>query len=116
MNKIIITLLLLFAATFQSCEPLNLEIDVPSCIEREIRQMKRDPVTNPPAAVYQWETEGKIYYYITSDCCDQYNWLYDTSCDVVCAPDGGFTGMGDGNCPQWTGTISQKLVWRDSRK
>lgn len=104
--------LLLFA---YGCESSDDEIDVPSCIEDQIQQILSEPVRNPPAAVWKWEVDGQTFYYITSDCCDQFNYLYDTACDIVCAPDGGINGEGDGNCPEFSGQIEKTLVWEDQR-
>lgn len=98
-----------------SCEKLNLTVDVPSCIEKKIRDIKKEELRNPPAQVWKWEVDGNTYFYITSDCCDQYNYLYDKDCNVVCAPDGGFTGNGDGNCPDFNEEIVKTLVWEDDR-
>jgi len=98
-----------------SCENLNLEPDTSSCVEKKIRKIKRAEVTNPPAAVWKWEVDTKTYYYFTSNCCDQFNYLFDSNCNEVCAPDGGFTGDGDGNCPEFIGTIEKTLIWQDDR-
>ena len=100
---------------FTSCKKLDLAVDVPGCVEKKIKEIKDEPVRNPPAEVWQWKADGKTYYYITSDCCDQYNYLYNDNCDMVCAPDGGFTGGGDGNCPNFSASIEKVLVWKDSR-
>lgn len=108
--------LVLVVLTFSSCEKLDLEKDVPNCIERKIRKIKREEVRNPPASVWEWKVDGKTYYYITSDCCDQFNYLFDDNCNEVCAPDGGFSGAGDGNCPQFNGQIEKTLIWEDDRK
>lgn len=101
---------------FASCEKLDLPDDVPNCIENKIKDIQSDKVWNPPAQVWKWEVDNTVYYYITSDCCDQYNILYDITCTIVCAPDGGFTGMGDGKCPQFEGNVVKTLVWQDDRK
>lgn len=98
-----------------SCEKSNIDIDVPSCIENEIKKIKIEDVRNPPAQVWKWEVDGQTYYYISSDCCDQYNLLYDNNCDIICAPDGGITGMGDGNCPDFREPIKKTLLWEDNR-
>lgn len=100
---------------FPACDKLDLLADVPSCIENEIREIKKEEVRNPRAQVWKWEVDGNTYYYITSDCCDQFNYLFDEDCNVVCAPDGGFSGNGDGNCPDFTGEIKYALVWEDDR-
>ena len=98
-----------------SCEDTNIDIDAPSCIEQKIERIIDDPVTNPPAQVWRWEVDGQIFYYITSDCCDQFNYLYNENCEIICAPDGGFSGEGDGNCPDFTTEIEKTLIWEDSR-
>ena len=74
-----------------------------------------EPVQNPAAKVWKWSVDGSEYFYITSGCCDQFNYLYNKKCNEVCAPDGGFAGIGDGNCPTFEGEISKSLVWEDNR-
>ncbi len=98
------------------CEKSNLNIDAPNCIENEIKKIKIEEVRNPPTQVWKWEVEEQTYYYITSDCCDQYNLLYNNNCEIICAPDGGITGMGDGNCPDFTEPIKKTLLWEDNRR
>jgi len=46
---------------------------------------------------------------------EEFNFLYDDNCKKVCAPDGGFSGAGNGNCPDFQGTIERTLVWEDQR-
>lgn len=99
-----------------SCEKSNLNIDAPNCIENEIKKIKIEEVRNPPAQVWKWEVDAQTYYYITSDCCDQYNYLYNSNCEIICAPDGGLTGLGDGNCPNFIGPIKKTLLWKDNRR
>lgn len=101
---------------FSNCNKSNETDSVPSCIKAKIEMLKTAAIQNPPAAVWKWNVDGKNYYYITSGCCDQYNYLNDENCEVVCAPDGGFTGNGDGKCPDFNNDISKTLVWEDPRK
>ena len=101
---------------FSSCKSSESIIDYPSCIAEKIQELQKSEIQNPPAQVWKWEVNGLTYYYITSDCCDQFNYLYDGDCNVVCAPDGGFTGNGDGNCPEFTSKIVRTLLWEDLRK
>lgn len=112
----ILTGLFLFTQILTSCKKIDLKKDVPNCVERKIKKIRRETVRNPPAKVWEWKVDGNTYFYITSDCCDQYNYLYDDKCNEVCAPDGGFTGKGDGNCPQFIGQVQQTLVWEDKRE
>jgi len=98
-----------------SCEKLDLKKEVPTCIEQKIRKIKREEVRNPPAQVWEWKVDDKKYYYISSDCCDQYNYLFDDKCNVVCAPDGGISGKGDGKCLNFSTSIEKTLIWEDNR-
>jgi Domain of unknown function (DUF6970) len=118
MSRTLPLIILAFAGVvfFSSCEKSNLKVAVPSCVEKKIREIKRQEMWNPPAQVWKWEVDGKTYFYFTSDCCDQFNLLYDENCNLVCAPDGGFTGSGDGNCPDFEGNIVKALVWKDDGK
>ena len=52
--------------------------------------------------------EGKRAYLIPSPCCDQYDYLYDASGVILCAPSGGFTGGGDGSCPDVLATAAER--------
>lgn len=94
----------------------NEDNHLPPCIENKIAEILANEVSNPPTEVWKWDVDDKTYYYITSDCCDQFNILYSENCEMICAPDGGFTGEGDGKCPEFKGEIIKMLVWQDSRK
>jgi hypothetical protein len=110
-------LLILFAALaiFSCRSSLNLSKNVPSCVEKKIRAALDEPVQNPPLEVWEWKAAGSTYYYFTAPCCDQFNMLYDASCNYVCAPDGGFTGRGDGKCPEFESEPEKTLIWKDER-
>ena len=51
---------------------------------------------------------GAAAYFIASPCCDKYDYFYDSRGVILCAPSGGFTGRGDGSCPEILGTASAK--------
>lgn len=55
---------------------------------------------------------GRLVYLFTPLCCDQFHRLYDAEARYICAPTGGFTGTGDGNCPPWAGL---RALWREAR-
>ena len=97
------------------CKKPDIKTDVPNCIEQKIRKLYNSKVQNPPAKVYKWEVDEQVYYLFTADCCDQYSYLYDDECNVVCAPSGGFSGSGDGKCPEWQGDKVETLIWEDDR-
>jgi len=116
--KVLITYLTIYIlfATFSSCNKSDAESEIPTCIEAQITLLNNKPVQNPPAKIWEWKTANNTFYYITSDCCDQFNYLYDIDCNIVCAPDGGFTGTGDGKCPAFTEPMQKTLIWEDLRK
>ena len=106
---------LMISAILTGCKESDLDIDAPACIEHKIEELIKNEVSNPPTQIWKWEVDGNTYYYITSNCCDQYNYLYTENCEIVCAPDGGITGEGDGNCPIFTNEIIKTLIWEDQR-
>jgi len=58
--------------------------------------------------------KGKTYFYIPPYCCDMFGDLYDDTCNLICHPDGGFSGIGDGSCPDIE-IKKETLVWQDDR-
>ena len=98
-------------STLNSCED-NTNL---SCIDTKINEIKQTEVTNPLTEVWKWVVDGKTYYYLTSECCDQFNFLYNENCELVCAPDGGISGNGDRSCPEFIGVIEKTLFWKDPR-
>jgi uncharacterized protein DUF6970 len=99
-----------------SCQKKSSTGSIPSCIQAKINELKSKPKYDPPAKVIQYEYNGKTVYYITSDCCDQYNMLYEDDCKYICAPDGGITGAGDGKCSDFhTKKTNEKIIWQDTR-
>lgn len=90
--------------------------DVPAWVAGLIRQMEAEPVADPPALVARYEYRGGRVYYVPPRCCDVYGTLYDASGTVLCHPDGGFAGNGDGRCPDFfEERRSEKIIWRDRR-
>jgi len=114
MKSLLFTLVIFLTAITHKCRKNPAEL--PGCIQKKIDQIKNEPKWNPPAEVYEYEYKGKSVYYFTSDCCDQYHVVYDDQCNYMCAPDGGFTGKGDGKCADFHATAKKiRLVWKDPR-
>ena len=88
-----------------------------TCAEEIILKIKAEPVRNPPAEIWLHEIDNKRYYYVTPYCCDMFSDLYDDECTLVCHPDGGISGGGDGNCGELKQKLTHgKLLWKDIRK
>jgi hypothetical protein len=104
-NKVVSGILLLFI----SCNKSDFQSDIPECVKNGIKSKN-------PIEVWDRKVDGKTYYYFESQCCDQFNVLYDEKCHVICAPNGGITGSGDGNCPEFIGEIEKTLVWENDQQ
>ncbi len=90
--------------------------DIPECMAIKIEAMKSVPPAEPRRQVVRYLYNGHPVYYISAPCCDRMNELYDEQCNLVCSPDGGFTGMGDGRCPEFNQLKSSPVViWEDDR-
>jgi len=61
-------------------------------------------------AIWSFRYNGDTVYYVQSGCCDMYNELYNVQGERICAPDGGFTGAGDGICPDFWDSAKRRIV------
>ncbi len=87
----------------------------PDWLRQKIAQWGQSPDTSPEA-VYRYQYSGQTVYYVRSHCCDQYNYLYDVKGQVICAPNGGLTGRGDGKCSDFEKQATgRELVWQVSK-
>lgn len=88
----------------------------PDWVEKIIQRCQAGPAGNPPYTVWRYSYKGKTVYYLPPQCCDQYSELYDEAGKLLCAPDGGMAGTGDGKCPDFYKLRTDgKLVWHDAR-
>lgn len=88
----------------------------PQWLETRIQQHLNEKKQNPPIQIMSYRYEGAIVYFESSPCCDQFTNLYDASGKLLCHPDGGFTGRGDGQCPNFAkNRTEERLVWQDPR-
>ena len=88
----------------------------PDWLEKYIRECQAGQPGNPAYSVWRYVYKGEKVYYFPPQCCDQYSRLYDEAGKLLCAPDGGMTGSGDGGCADFfkmrTGGVQ---IWRDPR-
>lgn len=116
-------LLLCIAASFLLASDCNKKKDpsatgdVPACVQQLIDEAAKATPPTTPVRVDEYTYKGEKVYLFTADCCDFYNILYDESCKKICAPSGGFTGGGDGKCPDFDSTAKQvKTIWKKPTK
>jgi hypothetical protein len=122
--KYILVMLLVTSLTSETCknkknaangQPAIVD-SIPSCISQRIDSIKKQPRYNPPAEVNEYSYKGKRVFLFSSDCCDFFNPLVDSACNYLGAPNGGFTGRGDGKVPDFDKEARHiKLVWKDPR-
>ena len=107
------------ANTVDAVNPHLLESDTtarPPWLKQRIAAVLAERKRNPITRILRYQYEGKTVYYISAPCCDQYSQVYDTRGKLICNPDGGITGKGDGKCPDFDKKKSnEKLVWQDPR-
>jgi len=97
------------------CAP-SVQAENPTWVDQLISNYQNEPVGNPPQSIWRYDYNGQTVYYIPPQCCDQYSTLLDAGGKAICAPDGGFTGKGDGRCPDFIDKrTNEQLVWKDSR-
>ena len=88
----------------------------PAWIDKRITEFQNAPVANPPRAIWRCEYKNSVVYYFPPPCCDQYGQLFTAEGTLLCAPDGGLTGHGDGTCNDFFALRKNvSLVWQDAR-
>jgi len=93
------------------------DTEAPACIKKLIIQFQQEEKQNPPRSIYRYLYNGKTVYFVPAICCDFYSDLYDSGCNMIGHPDGGFTGRGDGTATDFIKTrTGEKLIWKDERK
>lgn len=96
--------------------PGQTSVDVPAWVETLIDSLAAEPVANPPLSVTRYVYRGDFVYFVPAHCCDIPSVLFSATGAVVCEPDGGLTGAGDGRCADFADERrSATLVWSDPR-
>ena len=100
-----------------SCNPINSPSENPEWLNNLILKFESEPVGNPPQSIWQYEYKDQIVYYVPPQCCDQFSTLYNKNGEIICAPDGGIGGAGDGHCSDFfQERNNEKLIWKDTRE
>lgn len=95
----------------QTSNDTTSENAIPACLQTIINKMAAEP-NGSPQSVSRCNYKNQTVYYLVSPCCDKYNIVYDSACNILGYPDGGFTGKGDGKMPDFANEASGKqIVW-----
>lgn len=110
------------AMAFTSCKPGGASAGTatqqnPSWLTKLIGELKLAAPANPPAKIYRYTYLGQEVYYLTGRCCDVPSQLFDADGNLLCEPDGGITGKGDGRCTDFMEQRqNETIVWEDKRE
>jgi hypothetical protein len=89
---------------------------IPPAVQGLIHDIESQPPANPPAFVASYDYQGQVVYYVPPRCCDIFGDLYDANGKLICHPDGGLAGKGDGRCPDFASErTNERIIWRDLR-
>ena len=89
------------------------QTDIPPFVEQLIAHYKSTPPRGSPDSIRRYIYKGEPVYYVAPLwCCDIPSVLYDAKGKLICRPDGGFTGIGDGRCPGFLKERShEEVLW-----
>jgi hypothetical protein len=63
------------------------------------------------------EYQGQEVYFVPQRCCDVMSVVYRSDGAVMCHPDGGLNGKGDGRCADFSAERrNERIIWRDSKR
>lgn len=106
-----LAVILLLASCAQATQSSN-----PAWLDQLIKKFESDPVANPPLSIWKYEYNGQVVYFVPAHCCDITSVVYDAQGNIICAPDGGIAGRGDGKCSDFFAKrTNEQLIWQDSR-
>lgn len=75
--------------------------------------MTENPSEGIPQSVTRYDYHRKTVYYMVAPCCDKFNIVFDSACNILGYPDGGYTGRGDGKMPNFHEEATEKkIVWK----
>jgi hypothetical protein len=89
---------------------------VPAWLSALTHELEARPVANPPAFIARYDYKHQSVYFLPQQCCDVMSVLYHADGSVMCHPDGGFIGTGDGQCADFfVARKNERIIWRDAR-
>jgi hypothetical protein len=88
----------------------------PAWISSLVADLNSKPVKDSPESISQFLYNGRVVYYFAPACCGKMSNLYDEKQNIICRPDGGEDGKGDGKCPGFMAERkNEKLIWAENR-
>jgi hypothetical protein len=88
----------------------------PQWLRQRIQTILATRKRNPIIRIVRYQYNDQTVYYESAPCCDQQSTLYDVKGGILCHPEGGITGKGDGKCANFDKRrTNEQLVWQDPR-
>jgi hypothetical protein len=113
---IVIGSVMLFACSSSKNQQQSTAMDNISCVQELIKKFSAEEKKNPPRSIYRYTYNNDTVYYVPAPCCDFFSDLYNSKCNIIAHPDGGFTGRGDGKATDFfQQRANEKLIWQDLR-
>lgn len=89
---------------------------IPPCIQKMIDSTKKLDPGLQIMEIRRFKWNGAMVYLVAAPCCDQFNVAYDSACNYLFAPSGGFTGQGDRSNPNFFSEAKEdSLIWRQGK-
>ena len=117
-TKIIIAMISL-VLIMTSCEEIELDDNVPKCIERKIGKIKRQKASNPPSELWKVSFDNHEFYFLNTDTTQILTNLYNDNCRVVCEigkDDNGRYLLNFCKETENLGGYRMKIIWKDDRE
>jgi hypothetical protein len=97
-------------------ESLPTTSKTPPCILKMIDSTKKLEPSLQLTEITRYKYNGATVYLVGAPCCDQFNVVYDSACNYLFAPSGGFTGKGDRNNTDFFIVAKQdSVIWRKGK-
>lgn len=83
---------------------------LPSCIDALVQKAENGNDDYDAWQIIEYEYQNDKYYLVAAGCCDRFDPLFDSDCNEICSPSGGFSGGGDGKCPEWVASLTDGVI------
>ena len=96
----------------EEAKPLLIDPKLPAWLIDKIKLIAKDETIPVGSHVIQLSNKKKKYYSLPVACCDQFVPLFDEEGKLLCHPEGGIAGNGDGKCKGLEKKLQKsKIVW-----
>lgn len=106
--------LTIISLSIQACsttsKPLNHDSsNHPAWVMERITLAKKNP-SPVPITIAQYRYRNQTVYYLSPMVADGFSQLFNINHKLICAPEGGITGKGDGQCPNFFQQANNKVI------